>query len=331
MKKNLVSILIFLFAGFVFANDTYFFTSGGNLVPAEEKDISVEMKSELITIVLQPGYYEVTVDFEFYNHDKKVDLLVGFPYFEAGIGGHGKLYDFKCWTNGELKDYSDEPIIRKFSNNNYDAAELENAYTRNITFPAKSVTKTKVNYKSEYGYDTEGCLIHYLYGTGSSWKNTIGEMTLILENNLPYSKPNGFGLPEGDSTQFAHIADNKWEAHFTNLEPDYTDCIKIHAIDILEDTGPKAFPCYGYKFRDVKAEQSWLRWYTKPQLRILRNTIYALHGYDFKSEDLKKLFNDWGSHWYPRYQVNPDFTEAELTETERYNIQLLYQEEQRRK
>ena len=90
MKKVLCLLLSLLNLGFVFANDTYFFTSGGNLVPAEEKDIKVQMKSEIISIVLNPKYYEVTVDFDFYNHGDKVELLVGFPFFEAGIGGHGK-------------------------------------------------------------------------------------------------------------------------------------------------------------------------------------------------------------------------------------------------
>ena len=330
MKKLFTFVMFIFLAGTAFANDTYFFTSGGNLIPAEETDISVEMKSEIISIVLQPKYYEVTVDFEFYNNGRTVDLLVGFPYFEAGIGGHGKLYDFKCWTNGELKDFSDTPIIRNFSKDNYNAEELENAYTRTITFPAKSITNTTVKYKSEYGRDTEGYIIKYLYGTGSSWKNSIGNITLILENNLPYDNPNGFRLPKGDATAFSRIADNKWEAHFSDIEPDYTDCITIHTKDILEDTGPKCFPLYGYKFRDVKASEGWLFWYTKPQLRILRNTIYALHGYDFKSADLKQLFAEWGQYWAPKYEVNPDFTEDELSEIEKYNIQLLYKEEQRR-
>ena len=67
MKKLLFCLVLFFTAAIMFANDTYFFTSGGNLIPAEDKDISIEMKAEVISIVLQPKYYEVTVDFEFYN------------------------------------------------------------------------------------------------------------------------------------------------------------------------------------------------------------------------------------------------------------------------
>lgn len=326
MKKVLCLLFTLLNFGFIFANDTYFFTSGGNLVPAEEKDIKVQMKSEIISIVLNPKYYEVTVDFDFYNHGDKVELLVGFPFFEAGIGGHGKIYDFKCWTNGVLTDYSDMPLVRNFSNHNYDAAELENAYTRKIVFPDRKQTKTKVNYKSEYGYDVDGLIISYLYGTGRSWFFDIGEMTVIIENNLPYNRPDELVLP-GKKEDFKRVKDNVWEAHFYKIEPEYTDCIRIHAKDILDDTGPKRFPAYGYKFQKVKANADSLFWYTKPQLRIMRNTIYALHGYDFKSKDLKELFNDWGKNWYPKYTVNPDFSEDDLTEIEKYNIELLLKEE----
>lgn len=52
----------------------------------------------------------------------------------------------------------------------------------------------------------------------------------------------------------------------------------------------------------------------KAQLRILRNEIYARHGYIFKSEDLKSHFSRFG--WYkPRHN---DVT-AQMSETEKYN------------
>lgn len=329
MKKVFLLILALLFGGVIFANDTYFFTSGGNIFCAEDKDISVQMESEVIALTLQPDYYEVTVDFNFYNTGKTVELLVGFPFFEAGIGGHGKIYDFKCWTNGELTDFSDQPIIMEFSNTNFNGEELQNAYTRKVVFPAKKVTKTKVYYKSEYGQDTEGVIVKYLYGTGSSWKDDIGEITLIIENNLPYSRPVGFELPE-NGTSFVRLEDNKWQAKFYNVAPEYTDCITINARNILDDTGPRAFPSYGYTFSKKKAQPEWLFWYTKPQLRILRNTIYALHGYSFKSQDLKELFTSWGKYWHPAYKENPDFSENELSEIEKYNAKLLLEEENRR-
>lgn len=325
--KKIILLSLFFVTNFLFANDTYFFTSGGNLIPAEESDVSVQMKSEVINLVFQPEYYEVTVDFNFYNTGSEVELLTGFPIFEEGSGDNGKIYDFKCWTDGKLTDYSDKPLENTQGNK---SGILEKAYTRKINFPSKSTTKTKVYYKAEYGRDSSSYIAQYLYGTGSSWKDKIGEMTLIIENNLPYHRPDEFVLPD-ENTDFKRISDNKWEAHFYNVEPDYTDCITILLKDIIDNTGPKKFPLYGYRFQDDMAEQSWLFWYTKPQLRILRNTIYALHGYPFESDDLKELFTKWGAFWYPEYKENPDFSEDELSEIEKHNIDLILKEEQRRK
>ena len=66
MKKSLFLIFIlgFVLNSNIFANDTYFFTSGGNLHPTTEKDISIRMKGEVINIVCEKNYYKVTVDFD---------------------------------------------------------------------------------------------------------------------------------------------------------------------------------------------------------------------------------------------------------------------------
>lgn len=192
MKKSLFLIFIlgFVLNSNIFANDTYFFTSGGNLQPTTEKDISIRMKEEVINIVCENNYYKVTVDFDFENTGNETTLSVGFPFFEVGVGGHGKIFDFECWTNGIKTEYKDMLIDREFSNTNYggkfDEPELINAYVREISFPKNSITKTRITYKSEYGLDTGGYIIKYLYGTGSSWKDTIGKITVIVENNRPY-------------------------------------------------------------------------------------------------------------------------------------------------
>lgn len=332
MKKSaLLLSLFFLSIHLCFANDTYFFVSGGNLIPSEESNTLVQMKSEVISIVCESKYYEVTVDFNFYNSGKTAELLVGFPFFEAGIDGHGKIYDFQCWTNDELTDFSDMPLDRKFSNNDYHAENLQNAYTRKIVFPKKATTKTRVKYKSEYGEDTSGYIVKYLYGTGSSWNKSIEDIELVIENNLSYSIPQVLHMNKTDiSNNFIRISDNKWSAHFTNVEPEYTECFSVNLGDLLGDSGPKAFSKSRFVCCRQKLNKNDLFWYTKPQLRILRNTIFALNGYSFKSQDLKDFFAKRGQYWYPKYEINPDFAEEKLSEVERFNIDLIYVEENRR-
>ena len=57
---------------------------------------------------------------------------------------------------------------------------------------------------------------------------------------------------------------------------------------------------------------------SKSDLRILRNLVYAKHGYKFKSEDLDKIFSEFD--WY---KVNPNFSEKEFSEKEKQLIQTI--------
>lgn len=54
------------------------------------------------------------------------------------------------------------------------------------------------------------------------------------------------------------------------------------------------------KVSNVEVTQSELRNYSKEELRIIRNSIFAKHGYIFKSDDLKTYFSQF--NWYtPMY------------------------------
>ena len=69
-------------------------------------------------------------------------------------------------------------------------------------------------------------------------------------------------------------------------------------------------------------KQQDLFFLSNKQLRLLRNAFYAIHGYDFKSQDLKEYFS--GFSWY---KPNPNFSESDFTEIERKNIELIRQME----
>lgn len=138
MKKWLMVFLALLFTNFIFSNDTFFSLSGGNLIPVTTDDISVEMREETITINLQEDFYEVTVDFDFYNYGETVNLTVGFPFFSPGVLGDGKIYDFKCWTNNKETSFEDLPIIRSWDSSE-NQPKLENAYTRIISFEKQNI------------------------------------------------------------------------------------------------------------------------------------------------------------------------------------------------
>lgn len=330
MKKNIFSILTFLFISCsLFANDTYFYLAGGNLIPMEEtENISVEMQEETIFINLLEDYYEVTVDFVFYNSGNDVELEVGFPFFSEGFGGDGKIWDCTCWTNGNETDYTKTNIIQGW----YKPIGLEYANLRKISFQKKSITTTKVNFKTEYGREAPSFLLAtYLYGTGLSWKGPIKTLKLIIENNNLYRKIGWIKMASKNiSSDFQRITDNKYEFITYNVEPEnYENVFEISLFDVLDNIGPTKFPSF-FDFDKEVVDPENFKWYTKAQLRLVRNAIYALHGYEFKSNDLKEYFGKVGQRWNPPYTINKNFSEDDLSEIEKTNIKNLLEEESRR-
>ncbi|MCQ2593178.1 MAG: YARHG domain-containing protein [Treponema sp.] len=341
MKKFLSILFCLLVAAAIYANDTYFYMASGQLIPTKDGDVEIEMQEEVINLVLEEKYYEVTVDFNFFNHGDEINLEVGFPFFCLGIGGEGTISDFKCWTNDVETSFADVPLKKEWRTN--EPTELENAYVRTINFPAKKVTKTRITYKTTYGREApSGFIAKYLYGTGSSWKNSIGKMTVRIQNNFLLERPYNVVLPK--DTPLKRINDNTWEGIYTNIEPkNYTDCITIELEDIFGDIGPRCLRKERYFACTNPITSKALFWYTKPQLRLLRNAIYAFYGYPFKSPDLIELFEkscadagwydtrDWnGSEWTSYYPIDENFTEDKLTQLEKDNIKIILAEEKKR-
>jgi hypothetical protein len=72
--------------------------------------------------------------------------------------------------------------------------------------------------------------------------------------------------------------------------------------------------------------QTELIYLSDEQLRLLRNSIYANHGYIFKSRELADYFAPFRLH-----RPNPSFSESEFSETEKTNLQNIIAEENWRK
>lgn len=335
MKKLFSSLFVILLLFSLHANDAYFYMAGGQLVPTQEKDIEVEMVEEVINIDLNFDYYEITVDFFFYNYGKTVDLEIGFPFFCVGnASGYegGKISDFKCWTNGIETSFVDYPIEKNWQKD----TQLENAYVRTIKFPSKEITKTKISYKSTYGAAAPSYrIVQYLYGTGSCWKNAIGKMTVKIQNNyeykgIPYDFLNRVTLPPNSTV--TRTGENSWECVATNVEPaSYTSCITIWLGNIFQDNGPRILSKDRFFASKKVIPEKDLFWYTKPQLRLLRNAIYSFHGYPFKSQDLIDFFEkemaDWGWYRPDHYPLDKDFSEDKLSDIEKQNVKTILEEE----
>ena len=64
--------------------------------------------------------------------------------------------------------------------------------------------------------------------------------------------------------------------------------------------------------------RAMLEYFDKSMLRIMRNEIYARHGYNFASADLKNYFSK--QKWYKPVKNN---SEVKLSEVEQYNVDII--------
>ncbi len=70
-----------------------------------------------------------------------------------------------------------------------------------------------------------------------------------------------------------------------------------------------------------------LKKYDKMTLKIMRNEVYADYGYIFRSDDLRRHFEQ--KSWYkPMISSAEKITNTYLTDYERYNIELIKRLEQ---
>lgn len=74
----------------------------------------------------------------------------------------------------------------------------------------------------------------------------------------------------------------------------------------------------------VTIDKESLKSMSKSELRIARNTIFALHGRAFKSKDLQAYFKS--KSWY---RVDPYYTDDRLTKEDRELISLIIELEKK--
>lgn len=70
--------------------------------------------------------------------------------------------------------------------------------------------------------------------------------------------------------------------------------------------------------RKEKIESREIFYLTNNQLSLLRNSFYAMHGYDFKNQTYKSFFSN-----YKWYKVSPKFSESDFNEIEKKNIAII--------
>lgn len=343
-----------------FGNDGVYLTKGGLIYPTQETKISLE--KEILTFKVRDHIAYVSIQFEF-NNPETIDrkLLVGFqaPTAEGDVpdslSNTNQIKDFIIIQSGTILPYT-------LKSADCDTCELKDpteihfsqfntglfVFLFEITFkPGMNRLDHSYNFPASHNVAFDQ-FYKYILTTGSKW---AGEKIKELTVNIDMGQNKYFYVNDiyGRSADWSVIGTGK----LTDEKFDYVDAdtcrmvrtlsgylqikvtdfqpIKNIEFGIVSDHSFAVWPVYYEKFRDGSiasiGDLSLNADHTLEELRLLRNTIYAQYGYDFKDAALKQYFSQFA--WYMP-DPNLKMGDIEMTEAEKeYVTKILMLEKER--
>ncbi len=329
--------LIVLLSSPALCDDALLKVYGGGLKLYDGDSTPIRMESEAVRIELHKKTYTVDATFEFFNYGKTMNAQVGFPKsgygYMPGFRGVINFNSFETWVDGDKVDVKEMPGEMTISRKKVDSAQmaqirkgdlsgpLEETHwlVKNVTFKGNAKTLTRVKFTGPYGgrHEDKG---EYLYGTGKSWKGTIGKARFIVKASPRVTLLDVAFTENGNEQnirkfEFRRLGEYEYEYTLKDIEPKENENLKFLVTSNWEAWDG---PAYSEKI----VERSQLELLSSWQLKILRNTIYAYHGMIFKDPALDKYFRkyDW-------YKPRPDFKESGLNKIEKDNVTVILEYE----
>lgn len=326
----LASVLALSVAPGALANDGAFGGSGVHPMPLDNTD--VRMVDEIVTLRLDPAAdaWNVRCSFVFENtSDEAVKVTIGFPFpvadehmeyvtpkgVKAPKGSEPLVWDFTTEVRGKrVKARRGETAV------NPDKPDMvyDFAYLWDVTFAPGERVHIVNTYRHGVSVVVGGLkFADYVVRSGTTWKGgEIGHARLSVEvpNDrwipCPESETGekGFARPPGAVVSPLH-GEPGFAVHWSlaNFAPteDVHVCFldlnvyrKVHFHTQLTDVDLDTLDAAG--------------------LRLMRNTIYALHGHVFSDAELRAHF---ASQWW--YRPDPTFSPKRLDREERELIQAI--------
>lgn len=332
MRILAFSICFISISSSLIANDGIYISGGGQIYPVKESSIS--MDKEILSFVVRNQICTVDVYFEFLNpSDKPRKTLVGFqapfPIGDFQLDNKSKIHikNFKVNVNNldlpvEIKAASCEdcPLVAldkvNFSEDNYGAIYV---FLFEVTFkPGLNIVKHTYNFPASKGVYLNQSY-NYILNTGSKWANgTIKDFelnidlgsnrTIFVHDVFPKSakwttigegkiiKSEKLHHPPNLSQKWVRINQGTLKIHVKDFHPVGNIDFGIYNIHSMlvppnDNEGKVKLAMYWLTLEIYGEKYSW----NLSELRILRNAIYAFHGYVFKSADLDRYFKkcDW--------------------------------------
>jgi len=345
MNKYICLAIFLLIAAVVFSNDSRM-VEGSSITVLDNEDTNVIMQEEEIVITLHSNYYEVDVNFVFYNDGPDENVLMGFPILAHIQNYPGeiesvKLDDFNSYINGNLIT---EYTIKEETVGEPDEFYIDyyKWFIREVTFPANSHTYSRVTYKASYSYSGFSIYAGYIFGTGRNWKGPIGKITVIINHDDNILINGGIRLGRDKPFEFFWEADGKYRYTIENIEPLQWESIYINDINPINLYGDyisfdDRYMGWVWNRELFYNDFSDIKFMTINQLRLFVNFYLARYGYAFKNPLYKNFFPGASFYMYNlneeiirwNYGEDPGFSQGRLNEFEIKNVLYLLDLEKR--
>ena len=308
MKHLLISLLLVFSIAKINANDAFLGSRGGNVFPIIRNE-SIRMVKEEIKVVMEKDSCRVYCRFWFKNLGTKVEnVFMGFPDYFEDIGQvSNPLRGFTCAVNGQMKEVEKRTQTIEIDKIP-DLKSYEKWFCWNVKFKPGETILVENNYNGDLGGSAEGtCSFSYLIGTAQTWSSTIANGKVIFDYSKIASKAfmdttfySDRTLPKGleryiynDSTVFS----------YNNYLPKWNETLVVTLLCFWKcPYGELQKGLTEYPFRNNRFKYQNI---SKQTLRLMRNEVFARHGYVFKDIELQSYFST--QNWYkPDSNFNPN-------------------------
>lgn len=313
MKKNYIGLILLIMASNAFC---LMRGSGDLLHPVSITKISINKASINIDYDFIQSEWLVNVMYEFENPEgettQKVEFVSKSDYLDNFIGS---VKEFELITNGvsceTKKDLQLQP----------DSSFLEYYYAE-IKF-LKGTNYVINNYRLA-GYDTgmpnlKGMVFNIT--SGKNWQGTIKEFIVEIKFTLPVllDSHSSFLSIDGNYREDTFRYDRDKVISIKNGKLIYRSKNNVPKEDIflqfysrgyvmLQERFGENISLYNMTYQKIKDEE--LMKLSKDELKILRNSIYAWYGYEFKDPYLNEYFNEKCWYW-PNKNADIQFNNIE--------------------
>ncbi len=317
MKRFIVTLMLLVTTP-VLANDAAFGGSGANLMPLKNTDVAMVHEKIVMQAEGEGTAWDVRVTFTFKNtSNKPVELTMGFPF---------PVHEEESEVNppkGEKAPKLNAPLVWKFTTQvrgkkvKPKRVKIEHneklglyygfAYVWPVKFKPGEEIKVVNTYRTGVTVTSVGTSHgDYVLKTGALWKGgKIGRSEIEVhgpKRHVPcYDDRYGATtVPSGAKATKNADGTTTFRWDLRDFAP--TDDLSVCYLDLQANRHMEF-----YQLQDLDLSKL-----NKTELRIARNTVFALHGYKFKSKDLAAHFAK-----KPWYVVNPKFKNSDLSADER--------------